>query len=724
VHSCLSTAQGLIEGKQIQLTTEIEPGIPPLKTDQSKLRQVLINLLGNAAKFTEKGEISIKARFHPEKKDFIRISVSDTGPGIPEEQKNKLFESFTQADSSATRKHGGTGLGLAIVKKMTHLMHGEVFLESELGKGSTFYLDLPLDVYQSILGGEEDSTLGSLEEKSLSLSPKVKEMPSSVKSIRSEKSIQQDEKEPEDSLSSKTSSSDTQLLLQAISDYSPESFSSPKERESAETALATSSQMEDQSIETQEVPESKKNKEQIAEKKPKELREEFLDNKKHKEKDLTSPSIELIRAVQQAIENHSPSPSLESLDFTSKPTAFTKKSEEKLEPSYPSSSSKILFVIDDEDVVHEIYENHLENTEYTLFSCKDGSQAIPLLEKVIPYAIVLDIILKGANGWGLLKEIKEHPLLSRIPLIVSSNIDNIALLQSMGANYFLPKPVKKEKLMDILKEIQIQGRVRQSSKALLISHSQSPLPSKLLKALEEFPLEISLCPSFQAALQEWEKGKSPAMVFLDLLKDKDKHLQILDQLLLELPVLEAPLVVLYSKEDPPEQIPEIADLAFPLSEEQIEEHLSEWKEKLMKWIPQDRSSQVEPSSSARKKKKILIVEDVPDNMEFVCDVLEGDYDLVIAWDGKEGVEKALQEKPDLILMDLLLPNLDGLEATKIIRSNPDTSHIPIIALTAHAMVGDREKALKSGCVDYLTKPIVEEVLRKRVEEILAKQVKK
>ncbi len=105
-------------------------------------------------------------------------------------------------------------------------------------------------------------------------------------------------------------------------------------------------------------------------------------------------------------------------------------------------------------------------------------------------------------------------------------------------------------------------------------------------------------------------------------------------------------------------------------------------------------------------KRILVVEDNPDNRTLITDVLASmNYEVLVAEDGEEGVAKAEKEVPDLILMDLSLPKIDGWVATKTIKQNAALTHIPIIALTAHAMVGDREKALEAGCNDYVSKPI-------------------
>jgi two-component system, cell cycle response regulator DivK len=109
-------------------------------------------------------------------------------------------------------------------------------------------------------------------------------------------------------------------------------------------------------------------------------------------------------------------------------------------------------------------------------------------------------------------------------------------------------------------------------------------------------------------------------------------------------------------------------------------------------------------------KKILIVEDVPFNTELLIQLLEDDYELVTAADGAAGIAMAERERPDLILMDMSLPVMDGWEAARRIRANGSLQHIPIIALTAHAMSGDEEKALTAGCDGYLAKPLNEDLL--------------
>ena len=117
-------------------------------------------------------------------------------------------------------------------------------------------------------------------------------------------------------------------------------------------------------------------------------------------------------------------------------------------------------------------------------------------------------------------------------------------------------------------------------------------------------------------------------------------------------------------------------------------------------------------------KKILIVEDVEFNRDLLVQLLEEEYQILTASDGAAGIELAERERPDLILMDLSLPVIDGWEATKRIKANKSVRNIPIIALTAHAMRGDAERALQCGCDDYLSKPFDEQVLFRKLADLL------
>jgi signal transduction histidine kinase/CheY-like chemotaxis protein len=138
--------------KNVNLYSEIDDALPGFVIgDPTRIRQILVNLISNALKFTEKGEVCVRLKLlsHDADNAVVRIEISDTGVGIEKVTLDKLFNAFTQADGSTTRKYGGTGLGLAIVKQLVNLMRGKLGVESEPRKGSTFWFEIPLGVAQS-----------------------------------------------------------------------------------------------------------------------------------------------------------------------------------------------------------------------------------------------------------------------------------------------------------------------------------------------------------------------------------------------------------------------------------------------------------------------------------------------------------------------------------------------------------------------------------------------
>ena len=143
INEVVDTARHLAEQNNNRLVVKGQENLGSLTVDPMRLRQILLNLLSNACKFTKQGEVTLLARKLVNEGHWIEFAVSDTGIGMTPEQQAKLFEEFTQADSSTARQYGGTGLGLAITRKLARMMGGDVTLTSEAGKGSTFTVRLP-----------------------------------------------------------------------------------------------------------------------------------------------------------------------------------------------------------------------------------------------------------------------------------------------------------------------------------------------------------------------------------------------------------------------------------------------------------------------------------------------------------------------------------------------------------------------------------------------------
>ena len=143
VEDVIGLYQGQAQIKHLSLMADVEPDLPELWADSDRLQQILHNLVGNALKFTEQGQIILRARCGDDGSDIL-LSVIDTGIGIPEDSLDSIFGAFEQGDGSTARRYGGTGLGLAITRQLVELHHGQIWVESKVGEGSTFFVTFPL----------------------------------------------------------------------------------------------------------------------------------------------------------------------------------------------------------------------------------------------------------------------------------------------------------------------------------------------------------------------------------------------------------------------------------------------------------------------------------------------------------------------------------------------------------------------------------------------------
>jgi len=171
VNSVMSTAIGLVKDKPIKLFHKVDPKLPDVRCDATRVRQVLINFLSNAAKFTDEGSITVEVRpnIDPQGKSEVLVTVTDTGLGIAEKDQSKLFQPFSQVDDSPTRKSGGTGLGLSICRSLIDMHSGRIgLLSSEVGVGSTFFFALPMP--QQVDGTSDKGSSGVQEPMDVILS--------------------------------------------------------------------------------------------------------------------------------------------------------------------------------------------------------------------------------------------------------------------------------------------------------------------------------------------------------------------------------------------------------------------------------------------------------------------------------------------------------------------------------------------------------------------------
>jgi signal transduction histidine kinase len=152
VHTVVTAVEPLATSKALALTPEVGKDLPTGHGDGRRLAQVLLNLVGNAIKFTDRGQVTIKANMSD---GLFTVTVTDTGPGIAPSDQAKLFREFQQADNTITKQKGGTGLGLAISKRIIEMHGGRIWVDSKLGKGSTFTFTVPVHAERQVMDDEQ-----------------------------------------------------------------------------------------------------------------------------------------------------------------------------------------------------------------------------------------------------------------------------------------------------------------------------------------------------------------------------------------------------------------------------------------------------------------------------------------------------------------------------------------------------------------------------------------
>jgi len=564
---------------------------PAIETDEQRLQQVIKNLLSNAFKFTESGGVKLRVGL-AEGRQFasealsraeavLEFTVVDTGVGIPQDKLRLIFEAFQQADGTTSRRYGGTGLGLSISREIARLLGGEIHVESEVGKGSTFTLFLPA-TYQP---AEHPYAADPAEEAVVF---------------------------PSDS--------------EGNGSGPPAPASAPPE----------------------------------------------LDP------NLLLPSD--VRDDRDDIQD---------------------------------GDRVVLIVEDDADLARTELEIARERGFKGLVAVR-GDSGLALAHEFKPDAIVLDMKLPVMDGWTVLDHLKHHPETRHIPVHIVSAGEGRQNALKAGAVAFLEKPISKEGLEDTFGEI--RSFIDRGLKRLLVvedDESQREAVVELIGGDEE--VEVTAVGSGEAALEALGTERFDCMV-LDLKLPDMGGFALLEKLKEDERHSSLPVIIYTGKELTRGEETKLKKFAESIvvkdasSPERLLDETSLFLHRVERKLPKEKRRMLEQLHSAEdvfKQRKILIVDDDVRNVFALTSVLESHgMDVLYAENGKDGIE-LLRSHPevDLVLMDIMMPGMDGYETMRAIRSEDSFKQLPIISLTAKAMKGDREKSIASGASDYITKPV-------------------
>jgi CheY-like chemotaxis protein len=361
----------------------------------------------------------------------------------------------------------------------------------------------------------------------------------------------------------------------------------------------------------------------------------------------------------------------------------------------PATGPFTVLVIDDDPMVQHLVRGHLEADQFRVLSATDGVEGLTLAREARPSVIILDIHLPRLDGWTVLAELKSDPGLATIPVVMMSVEEQRARGFSFGACEYLVKPVEPDRLINV-----VRRAMSPSGGDVLVVDDDEATREMVARHLRRAGYSTVEARDGEEALLR-ARVLTPGLVILDLLMPNVDGFEVLRTMRTE--GIRTPVVVLTGKVLMPEEERILRDGLTRIVQKggaSLEVVVREAKQLLL-------ARRVVESG---RLPRILYVEDSPQNRDIVRRYLADDYEVIEAEDGEHGIERAIRDAPDLILMDLSLPRLDGWEATRRIKANPQVKHIPVLALTAHAAREDQNRAAEAGCADYITKPVERELL--------------
>ncbi|MAQ19336.1 MAG: hybrid sensor histidine kinase/response regulator [Sandaracinus sp.] len=384
--------------------------------------------------------------------------------------------------------------------------------------------------------------------------------------------------------------------------------------------------------------------------------------------------------------------------------AVAKKSSSPVDDwAMPAPGTYTVLVVDDDPMIQQLAKRELETSGFGVLLAGDGVEALKTMRERRPNAVLLDLRLPRLDGWSFLNRVKSDAELRTTPIVILSVEEERAKGYALGAYEYLVKPVEPNVLSDVVKRAVSQG----GGNNVLVVDDDADTRELVKRRLESEGFNVQTASNGRDALLHI-RHDPPALMVLDLVMPEVDGFEVLERVRLAGQTF--PIVVFTGKDlDDNDQARLREGFARSLRKNggSLESVLGEV------------CAQVHGHrGTAKKLQRILYVEDVPQNRDIVRRYLNGLFEVLEAEDGEEGVEVAKREKPDLILMDLSLPRLDGWGATTKIKADPEIAKTPVIALTAHSSPEDRTRAKEVGCTAFLTKPIERELLLKTLGEYL------
>ncbi len=368
----------------------------------------------------------------------------------------------------------------------------------------------------------------------------------------------------------------------------------------------------------------------------------------------------------------------------------------------PVGQAPVIVLIDDDPIIVALMKGDLEKEGFQVVAVGDGVSGLEAARRHRPTAIVLDIHLPKLDGWTVLAELKNDAALANTPVIILSVEEQRARGFAFGACDYLVKPIDPEKLVDA-----VRRNVVDAKGTVLVVDDDAQAREVVTRNLRAAGYACAEAHDGEDALLQTRVTK-PGLLVLDLMMPRMDGFEVLATLRSEGSMV--PVIVLTGKTlDVEEERALLAGLAHVVRKGGLAiEAVVEQARRLLR----------DSGAPQRRLQRVLYIEDSAQNRDIVRRYLQGEYEVLEAEDAEHGLDRVRRDAPDVVLMDLSLPHVDGWEATRRIKADARLKHIPVIALTAFVSREDRARAADAGCADYLTKPVERDTLLRSLRKQL------
>jgi HAMP domain-containing protein/CheY-like chemotaxis protein/signal transduction histidine kinase len=379
---------------------------------------------------------------------------------------------------------------------------------------------------------------------------------------------------------------------------------------------------------------------------------------------------------------------------------------------------RVLLIIENDPTFSKILLEMAREKGFRGLNALDGEAGLKLAHAFEPDAITLDIDMPGMDGWAVLDRLKHHPQTRHIPVHIITGVRERQQGLKSGALAYLEKPVTKEALDDSFAKI--THFIDSSVKRLLVVEDDETQRASMIELIQHEDVEIVAVGSAEEALRELSTGHFDCMV-LDLgLRDMNGF-ELLETVKANPGMQDLPIIIYTGKDLSPAEDTKLRKFAETIivkdvkSPERLLDETALFLHRVEAKLPEQKRRMLERlhnTDAVFSGKRVLVVDDDVRNIFSLTSMLE-DHGMVVSFaeNGKDAIAM-LKERPDfdLVLMDVMMPEMDGYETTRALRAVPELKALPIIAVTAKAMKGDREKCIAAGASDYITKPVDTEQL--------------